>query len=107
MSFQPAQRQVEEWIDSETEGYFSPMMMLARMTEELGEIARVISHIHGEKIPKAGESVGNLAAELGDLLFVLVCMANREGIDLDESWKLVMEKLYVRDAGRWKRASKD
>lgn len=102
MPLQELQRDVESWITRQTPGYFSPLMMLARLTEELGELSRAVSHKHGEKRPKPGEDPGDIADEVGDLLFVLVCLANREKIDLDEVWRNLLRKLYDRDADRWK-----
>lgn len=87
---------------SYTSGYFAPLMMIARLTEELGEVSRAVSHHHGEKKPKPGEPMGDIAEEIGDLLFVLVCLANSLGIDLDESWALLKRKLYERDKDRWR-----
>lgn len=102
MSLKELQREVDDWIANYTPGYFSPLMMLARLTEELGELSRAVSHQHGEKKPKPGEDPGNISDEIGDLLFVLVCLANEQRIDLDDSWAALKEKLYVRDAKRWK-----
>ena len=102
MSFAPIQTQADEWITSHTPGYFSPLQMVSRLTEELGELARAVSHAHGEKRPKTGEAAGDIADELADLIFVAVCLANLEKIDLDEAWKGLMKKLYERDANRWK-----
>ena len=96
------QRQVDDWITTHTPGYFEPLMMLARLTEELGELSRAISHKFGGKVPKPGEKEGDVGEEIGDLLFVLLCLANSQGIDLDETWRGLLEKLYVRDATRWK-----
>ncbi len=101
MSFEQTQREVDEWIKGYTPGYFAPLMMLARLTEELGELSRAVSHHHGEKKPKPGEPMGDVGEEIADLLFVLVCLANQQGINLDERWKALMEKLYVRDRDRW------
>jgi len=102
MSFAPMQKQVDDWITTHTHGYFEPLMMMARLTEELGELARAISHKHGDKKPKPDEKEGDVAEEIADLIFVLVCLANAEGIEVDEAWKGLLEKLYVRDATRWK-----
>lgn len=102
MTLAPLQQDVEKWISEHTDGYFPPLMMLARLTEELGELSRAVSHKHGGKRPKPGEKEGDIGEEIGDLIFVLICLANSEGIDLDESWKGLLEKLYVRDARRWK-----
>ncbi|HEY2093727.1 MAG TPA: nucleotide pyrophosphohydrolase [Thermoanaerobaculia bacterium] len=102
MSLQELQRDVDHWITNYTPGYFSPLMMLARLTEELGELSRAVSHHHGEKRPKPAEPMGDISDELGDLLFVLVCLANQQGIDLNDSWATLKKKLYERDATRWK-----
>jgi NTP pyrophosphatase (non-canonical NTP hydrolase) len=102
MSLAPLQKQVDDWIANHTNGYFAPLMMLARLTEELGELSRAISHKHGEKKPKPGEKEGDVAEEIADLMFVLVCLANQQGIELDEAWDGLLRKLYVRDVDRWK-----
>lgn len=102
MTFAPMQRQVEEWISTHTPGYFQPLMMLARLTEELGELSRAVSHRFGEKKPKPGEPEGDVGDEIGDLLFVLICLANSLQIDLDRSWQGLLKKLYERDRDRWK-----
>ena len=96
------QQQVDHWISTHTPGYFMPLMMLARMSEELGELARAVSHKHGDKRPKPGEKTGDVAEEIADLIFVLICLANEQKIDLDDAWKGLLEKLYVRDRDRWK-----
>jgi NTP pyrophosphatase (non-canonical NTP hydrolase) len=103
MSFAPLQQQVDDWITTHTHGYFAPLMMLARATEELGELARALAHKEGEKKPKPGEKEGNVAEEIADLIFVLLCLANEQKIEVDEAWKGLLEKLYVRDKTRWKR----
>ena len=102
MPLEELQREVEDWIRNYTPGYFQPLMMLARLSEELGELSRAVSHKHGEKRPKPGEDPGDVADEIADLLFVLVCLANSEKIDLDEAWGGLRRKLYERDAHRWK-----
>ena len=103
MALEEIQRDADEWIRNHTPGYFQPLMMLARLTEELGELSRAVSHHHGEKKPKLGEEKGNVEDEIGDLLFVLVCLANALGISMDDAWKGVMRKLYERDIDRWKK----
>jgi NTP pyrophosphatase (non-canonical NTP hydrolase) len=102
MALKEVQREADEWIRKHTHGYFQPLMMLARMTEELGELSRAVSHHYGEKKPKPGEEMGSVGEEMADLLFVLVCMANATGIDLDDEWAGLKKKLYERDADRWK-----
>jgi NTP pyrophosphatase (non-canonical NTP hydrolase) len=100
VTIKDAQQQVDAWISQFAEGYFPPLLNLARMTEEVGEIARVVAHMSGKK-PKPGEDPGDLGMELADLLFVIICMANREGIDLEARFSQVMEKYAVRDRTRW------
>jgi NTP pyrophosphatase (non-canonical NTP hydrolase) len=102
MALQQIQVEVDEWIRSYTPGYFAPLMTIARLTEELGELSRAVSHHHGEKKPKPGEPMGDIGEEIGDLLFVLVCLANSLGIDLDESWTVLKKKLHERDRDRWR-----
>jgi len=102
MTFKPMQKDVDEWIRNYTPGYFEPLMMMARLTEELGELSRAVTHRIGMKKPKPGEDAGDVTDELGDLLFVTACLANSLGIDLDDSWAMLKKKLYERDATRWK-----
>ena len=103
MSFAAIQKEVDDYISQFEEGYFPPLSMLARVTEEAGELARALSHDAGFKKPKAGEAHGDVAEEVCDLIFVLVCMANSKGIDLDAAFAGAMTKYRVRDANRWTR----
>jgi NTP pyrophosphatase (non-canonical NTP hydrolase) len=103
MSFAPIQKEVDDYISQFKEGYFPPLSMLARLTEELGELARALSHDAGFKKSKIGEAEGDIAEELSDLIFVAVCLANSLGIDLDQSFGAAMTKYRVRDADRWTR----
>ena len=103
MSFTEAQRRVDAWISQFEEGYFHPLTNLARLTEEVGELAREINHRFGQKTKKAEERDGDLAMEIADVLFVLICIANREGIDLQEAFERMMAKVESRDAGRWRK----
>ena len=101
MAFAPIQREVDEWISQFEEGYFPPLPMLARLTEEVGELARVLMHRFGGKKPKPGEDPGDAGQEIADSIFVLVCMANSLEIDLDEKFAEMMAKYRERDAERW------
>lgn len=103
MELREVQRRVDAWISQFEEGYFSPASMILRLTEELGELAREVNHQFGEKPKKPTETEGSLAMELGDLLFVLVSMANSLDIDLEKTFLAVMEKFETRDANRWTR----
>jgi NTP pyrophosphatase (non-canonical NTP hydrolase) len=101
VSLSESQRRVHQWISQYEEGYFHPLTNLARLSEEVGELAREINHRFGQKTKKADEPEGDLAMEMADILFVLICMANREGIDLQEAFDRMMEKVERRDTERW------
>src|SRR4026207_2272784 len=101
MALTEAQQRVDAWVSRFEEGYFHPLTNLARLTEEVGELAREINHRFGEKSKKPEEPGGDLDIELGDILFVVICIANREGIDLQEAFDRMMEKVDVRDTSRW------
>lgn len=103
MSFKPLQKQVDDWIRQFEEGYFPPLAMLARLTEEVGELARVVMHLHGGKTPKHGEAPGDPAEEIADAMFVLICLANSMQIDLDDAFDRMMVKYRDRDGERWTR----
>ena len=97
------QQEVDLYIGQFKEGYFSPLAMTARLTEELGELAREINHYYGEKPKKESEKEKAIEEELGDVLFVLICMANSLNIDLQEAHDMVMKKFNSRDKDRWTR----
>jgi NTP pyrophosphatase (non-canonical NTP hydrolase) len=103
MSLTEAQRRVDAWISQYEEGYFHPLTNLARLAEEVGELAREVNHRFGQKTKKLGEPDGDLAMEMADIIFVLICMANREGIDLQEAFDRMMAKVESRDRDRWTR----
>lgn len=103
MAFRESQERVDRWIHQYKEGYFSPLSNLARLTEEVGELAREINHRYGEKSRKANESPGDLAMELADVLFAVLCLANAQGIDLDAAFDRMMQKINDRDRDRWTR----
>ena len=101
MSLTDAQLRVDAWIAQFEEGYFHPLTNMARLAEEVGELAREVNHRFGQKTKKAEEPEGDLGMEMADILFVLICMANREGIDLEEEFDRMMEKVTARDKDRW------
>ena len=100
-SLSELQEEIDTYINGFEEGYFPPMELLARLTEELGELSREVQHVHGMKKKKPGEAVRSLEEETGDLFFVLVCFANSQGISLEKALTTVVEKFKVRDANRW------
>ncbi|KRF12227.1 nucleotide pyrophosphohydrolase [Paenibacillus sp. Soil787] len=95
------QQEVDTYISQFKEGYFSPLAMLARMSEEVGELAREVNHTYGEKPKKSTEDDNSIELELGDILFITICFANSLGIDLTEAHDKIMHKFNTRDAGRW------
>ncbi|MEI5907211.1 nucleotide pyrophosphohydrolase [Bacillus spongiae] len=101
------QLEVDQYISQFKEGYFSPLAMLARLTEELGELAREVNHYYGEKPKKKSEEEKTIEEELGDLLFVLICFANSQKIDLQEAHDRVMNKFNTRDKDRWTRKEEE
>lgn len=103
MSLNDAQRRVDAWVAQFEEGYFQPMTNIARLAEEVGELAREINHRYGQKTKKAEEAEGDVGMEMADILFVVICMANREGIDLQEAFDRMMAKVETRDDGRWRK----
>ncbi|HSM18603.1 MAG TPA: nucleotide pyrophosphohydrolase [Gemmatimonadales bacterium] len=107
MSLAEIQQRVDQWIDQYEIGYFQPLTNIARLTEEVGELAREVNHRFGQKPKKEEEPPGDLGMEMADILFVIVCMANREGIDLDEAFERMMTKVERRDADRWVKKEKD
>jgi NTP pyrophosphatase (non-canonical NTP hydrolase) len=103
MNIKEMQGEVDAWITQFEEGYWTPMSMLARLTEEVGELAREINHQFGEKTKKPEEPMGDLALELADILFIVICYANSLNIDLEDAFKRVMAKYRHRDSDRWTR----
>jgi NTP pyrophosphatase (non-canonical NTP hydrolase) len=103
MSLTDSQRRVDQWISQFEEGYFDPLTNMARLSEEVGELAREVNHRFGQKTKKKDEAEGDLGMEMADILFVLICMANREGIDLQQAFDRMMDKVEKRDTSRWTR----
>lgn len=101
ITLREVQDQTDRWIQSIGVRYFSELTNLAQLVEEVGELARVISRTFGEQSFKAGEKdAPELADELADVLFVLVCLANQTGVDLSEAWQRNLHKKSTRDAQR-------
>ncbi|CAN5552374.1 nucleotide pyrophosphohydrolase [soil metagenome] len=94
------QAQIQSWADHYWQGtYWPPLANLARLTEETGEVARAVNQIYGPKNVKGSETAATLQEELGDLLFVLFCLANSTGVDLQPGFDGALEKYRVRDEG--------
>jgi len=103
MNLREAQARVDAWISQFEEGYWPPLHNLARLMEEVGELARELNHRYGSKPKKPEEAEEDLALGLADVLFVLLVLANEQGIDLDDALGRVLEKYRVRDGERWTR----
>jgi len=103
ITIRDAQRAVDAWISQFEEGYWPPLSNLARLIEEVGELARELNHRYGHKPKKPDEPEQDLALELADILFVIVTIANEQKIDLEEAFGRVLDKYRVRDAQRWTR----
>ncbi len=103
MSLKDMQKDVHAWICQFEDGYWQPLSMLARLTEEVGELAREVNHLYGQKPKKEGEPENNLELELADILFIIGCFANSMNIDLDKAFARMMEKYQLRDSDRWTR----
>ena len=106
MSFRDAQQVVDQWVGQFEAGYFPPLVNVARLAEEVGELAREVNHQFGPKQKKADEPAGSVAAELGDILFVVICLANSQQIDLDDVFRETVAKITSRDADRWSRKAR-
>ncbi|MEI6554198.1 MAG: nucleotide pyrophosphohydrolase [Paludibacter sp.] len=100
MTLQDAQKQVDEWIKTYGVRYFSELTNLAILTEEVGELARIISRTYGEQSFKKSDKEVNLADEMADVLWVLICLANQTGVDLTEAFEKNMQKKTDRDKTR-------
>jgi len=102
MTIQQAQQDVDHWIKTIGGRYFSELTNMAILTEEVGELARIMSRKYGDQTFKASEKDLNLADEMADVLWVLLCLANQTGVDLTMAFQQNMEKKTVRDHDRHK-----
>ncbi len=100
MTIQEAQQQVDGWINTTGVRYFSELTNMAILTEEVGELARIMSRTYGDQSFKKNEDAGNLGDEMADVLWVLICLANQTGVDLTEALKKNFEKKNTRDGER-------
>lgn len=101
--FKDAQKQVDDWVQQYKTPYWPIMDNLARLVEEVGEVARVINHEFGSKPKKSTEAAQRLDEELADLLFSIMCIANSQNINLDDAFAKTMNKCYTRDKDRFER----
>ncbi len=102
MTIAQAQKDVDQWINTVGVRYFSELTNMAILTEEVGEVARIIARKYGEQSFKTSDKEYNLADEMADVLWVLMCLANQTGIDLTEALEKNFEKKNIRDSNRHK-----
>lgn len=102
MTISNAQQQVDEWIKTVGVRYFSELTNMAMLTEEVGEVARIIARRYGEQSEKESDKNKDLGDEMADVLFVLICLANQTGVNLEEALKQNLLKKTERDADRHK-----
>ncbi len=105
MTIEEAQKTVDAWIKTYGVRYFSELTNMAVLTEEVGELARVMARKYGDQSFKAGEK-DNMEEEMADVLWVLICLANQTGVDLTEAFRKTIEKKTNRDKERHKNNSK-
>lgn len=103
LTLREAQRRVDAWISRYQAGYWPPLANLARLIEETGELARLLNHLEGHKPKKASEDPQELGMELADIIYTVICLANSQGIDLDDAFRRVLHKVETRDADRYPR----
>jgi NTP pyrophosphatase (non-canonical NTP hydrolase) len=100
MTISDAQLQVDQWIKTHGVRYFSELTNMAMLTEEVGEVARIIARRYGEQSEKESDKAKDLGDEMADVLWVLMCLANQTGVNLTESFQKNLEKKTLRDKDR-------
>lgn len=106
MTIEEAQQEVDQWISTYGVRYFNELTNMAVLTEEVGELARIISREYGEQSYKETDKKKSLPEELADILFVVICIANQTGTNLQEAFNLSLEKKTQRDSERHKQNKK-
>ncbi|MDE0770988.1 MAG: nucleotide pyrophosphohydrolase [Salibacteraceae bacterium] len=106
MTIEEAQKTVDEWINTIGVRYFNELTNMAQLTEEVGEVARIIARRYGEQSEKESDKDKDLGEEFADVLFVLICLANQTGIDLTEAFNKRMDNKTKRDKDRHKNNEK-
>ena len=103
LTIRAAQEWVDSWIAQYKAGYWPPLANLARLSEETGELARLLNHVEGYKPKKPGEAEQDLGLELADIIYTVICIANSQGVDLEDAFRRVMHKVETRDRDRYER----
>lgn len=105
MSLADYQKQIGDNVQQFEKPYWQPLSQLARLAEEVGEVSRILNHQFGDKPKNANEKHVNLADELADVIYTVICLANSQGIELDEPLEKSIAKLQTRDKDRFKKRS--
>lgn len=103
MSVKAYQKQIDDMLQAYEKPYWHPLSQLARIIEEVGEVARILNHQYGDKPKKSDEVHAELADEIADVMYSLICLANTHGIDLDSALQKSIDKLETRDKDRFKK----
>jgi len=103
MALEKIQKDVDDWTSQFKVPYWPPLSILARITEEVGELATELNDRYGGRVKKPTDDTRDIGVEICDVLFALVCLANSHDIKLDEPWKTVMDKCYGRDKDRYEK----
>ena len=106
MTIEEAQKTIDQWINTTGVRYFNELTNMAMLTEEVGEVARIIVRRYGEQSEKESDKDKDLGDEMADVLFVLMCLANQTGVDLTQALKKNLEKKTERDADRHRNSPK-
>jgi NTP pyrophosphatase (non-canonical NTP hydrolase) len=106
-SLRDFQSQIDNTLQAYEKPYWEPLSQLARLSEEVGEVARILNHQYGDKPRKPGEEHEDLADELADVLYAIICLANSQKIDLETALEKASAKLETRDVGRFAKKSEN
>ncbi len=98
-----AQKRIDDWAQQFAEPYWPPLSQFAALTEEVGEVGRLLNHLYGSKPKKQEEAAQELGGEITDVIFAAMCLANRHGIDLDAAFEKKMDTCYGRDKDRFEK----
>jgi len=101
LTLREIQIKVDDWIQ-ENGGYFEPLSIMAQVSEEFGELARILNNLYGGRVKKLEDPKKEIGSEISDIMFALVCLANSHNIDLDKLWKQTISKRCERDKDRYK-----
>ena len=97
------QKDVDEWVKQFKIPYWPPLSILARITEEVGELATELNDRYGGRVKKPTDDTKDIGDEIADIIFALVCLSNSHNLDLDEAWKRTIDKCYKRDNERYEK----